>query len=50
MAKLTDLIKGALNKKQEEHAPKAKGSTEKTVKAKSVAGAKPIKKAAGRGR
>jgi hypothetical protein len=50
MTKLTDLLKQSLNKKQEEHSPKAKSSTEKKVKNTSISSAKPVKKASGRGR
>ncbi len=50
MTNLTDTLKAALARKQESHAPKTKSKGEKKVQAKSVAGPKPIKKAAGRGR
>lgn len=50
MTKLTDLLKGAMAQKTEEHSPKAKKTGEKKVQAKSVAAAKPVKKASGRGR
>lgn len=50
MTKLTDLLKQSIAQKHEGHSPKAKSSGEKSVKAKSVAGPKPVKKASGRGR
>lgn len=50
MSKLSDILKGAMAQKQAKHSPEAKKSGEKSVKAKSVAGPKPVKRASGRGR
>lgn len=50
MSKLSETLRAAMAQKHGANTPKAKGATEKSVKAKSVAGAKPVKKAAGRGR
>lgn len=50
MTKLSDILKGAMAQKHDAHAPNAKGKKENKVQAKSVAAAKPVKKASGRGR
>lgn len=50
MSKLSDSLKAAMAQKHVANTPKARGTAEKSTKAKSVAGPKPVKKAAGRGR